>query len=214
MDVMSTHHAVAYSNMQRPITGVTGNMETAHTITPAGTVETPAATQPIEAPARQPQPAQERLQERTRRPRTGAYDKAGQSLAYFASGLLSIALWYAGAYFTIAALKSFGINASGPVWWLIPGAITVIEIWLMPRAGVRWQAVSFFAVVLLADVLSSWYGVVATLGGRFLPLGAGWTIPESGPALQIGAIAISLIFAFMPERLARWSISELWKVWK
>lgn len=184
-------------------------METAHQITAAGT-----AAQPTSQPDIAPERPAERPQERTRRPRTAAYDKAGLSFAYAASGVLSIALWYVGAYFTIAALRAFGIQANGPLWWLLPAAITAIEIWLMPRAGVRWQAVAFFAVVLLADVLSSWYGVVATLGGRFLPLGSGWTIPSGGAALQVGAILISLVVAFMPERLARWSLHELWKVWR
>jgi hypothetical protein len=184
-------------------------METVQKIPPAGTV---APTQPqVDYP---PERTVERAVTRPKQSKPTTYDKAGLSFAYAASGVLSIALWYAGAYFTIAALRAFGINTTNPAWWLLPVAITTIEIWLMPRAGVRWQAVAFFAVVLLADVLSSWYGVVATLGGRFLPLGAGWTIPKDGMMLQAGAILISLIFAFMPERLARWSLTELWKVWR
>lgn len=192
-------------------------METVQTIPPAGTVSSPQTQQEfvsersIERSVERPA---ERPAERTKRTKPGAYDKAGITFAYAASGVLSVALWYAGAYFTIAALKAFGINTSNPTWWLLPVAITAIEIWLMPRTGVRWQAVAFFAVVLLADVLSSWYGVIATLGGRFLPLGAGWTIPKDGVLLQACAILISLIFAFMPERLARWSLTELWKVWR
>lgn len=187
-------------------------METVQEI-PIGSVETP---KPVVEPP--PQRSTGRSvnppTERTRRVKTTPYDKFGLSFAYTAAATLSAALWWVGAYFTIAALRSFGITVAGPVWWLLPAAVTAIEIWLMPRAGVRWQALAFFTVVLLVDVLSSWYGVIATLGGRFVPLGAGWTIPQDGTMLHIVAILVSLAFAFMPERLARWSLVELWKVWR
>lgn len=184
-------------------------METLQGIT-VGT-ETAAPVQPERT---QPERTQERPQERPKRTRTSAYDKAGLSIAYVFSCCLSLLLWFAGAYFTIAALNAFGLHATGAAWWLLPVGITAIELWLMPRAGTRWQAVAFFVVVLIIDILSSWYGVLDTMGGRFVPLGAGFTIPKTGAALHIGAIMVSLIFAFMPEKLARWSIAELWKVWR
>ena len=184
-------------------------METATKLATATAADTASPVQP----ERIEQTQAARTQERTKRTRTGAYDKAGLSIAYVFSCALSLLLWVAGAYFTIAALRAFGVQATG-AWWLLPVGITAIELWLMPRAGTRWQAVAFFALVLAADVLSSWYGVLDTMGGRFVPLGAGFTIPQTGAALHIGAVAVSLAFAFLPEKLARWSIAELWKVWR
>ena len=153
--------------------------------------------------------------ERTRRPRLTVYDKIGMTIAYLFSLAAAAVLWWIGARFTLVAFGGFfGTSLTLLLWWLIPIGITAIEIWLMPRRGARWQIVSIFLVILLVDVCSSWYGTTATLGGRFVPLGTRFTVPTGGAVLHSFAIVAGIILAFIPEKLARWAASELWKLWR
>lgn len=154
---------------------------------------------------------------RPQRPKTRSnttYDKTLESLAYIASFCIAVALWYVGAYFTLAAIAELGIATTHLAWWLIPIAITAIELSLIGKIQEKWQSIAIFASVLALDIASSWYGILTKLGGEFVPLGAGFTIPTTGTVLHAGAIIASLIFAFAPEKIARWAFSELKRVWK
>lgn len=165
----------------------------------------------IEVPPTVPTPRD--VAPRTKPRRISTYDKTGSTIAYIASFGLGAALWLAGAYFTIVAARAFNIP-TGPFIWLLPLAITTVELWLMPRRGVGWQSVAIFLVILGFDVLTSWYGLVEVMAGRRLPLGAGWTVPQGGAALHVGAIILGLGFAFLPEKLGRWAAAEVWGLWR
>lgn len=166
------------------------------------------ATEPIQreqAPSRPQRP----------KPKSNTtYDKTLESLAYVASFCIAAALWYVGAYFTLAAIAELGIATTHLAWWLIPLAITAIELSLIEKIKGGWQSIAIFASVLALDIASSWYGIVTKLGGEFVPLGAGFSIPTTGTVLHAGAIIASLIFAFAPEKIARWAFSEIGRVWK
>ena len=141
------------------------------------------------------------------------YDKIGLTVALFVALAFAAIMWLAGAFFTLTAL---GINLGAGwalAWWLLPLLITGIEIWLMPRAGMGGRLITMFGIVLALDVASSWYGVIKWLGGRFITLGPGFTVPEGGPVLHILAVIAGLVLAFYPEKLARKAWAELMKVW-
>lgn len=180
----------------------------------SSTPPTPPARQPEQVPEqpRTPQPAA--VAARPRQQRSGLYDQFGQTVAYSFGFAIAVALWLAGAAFTLAALTAIGVNTTNPAWWLLPLGITGAEIWLMPRAGTRWQTLILFGLVLAVDVTSSWYGVIDTLGGMFMPLGPGFTVPTSGTALHVVAVVAGLVLAFIPEKLGKYAGAELVKVWR
>jgi hypothetical protein len=170
---------------------------------------------PIQPTGQTPQP-----QEPQRKPRRastkpqGLYDHIGQTIAYSFAVTVSVALWAAGAWFTLAALQAFGMNTSNLAWWLLPIGITGIEIWLMPSVSTRWQTFIMFCLILAVDVASSWYGVIDFFAGKHMPFGPGFTVPTSGIALHIFAVVASLMLAFAPEKLGKYAGAELLKVWK
>lgn len=151
--------------------------------------------------------------ERRRRIKPGTYDKIGTSITYSAGIAIAGLLWIAGAYFTLQALKAFNVRTTSILWWTVPIAITAIELWQMPKAGQRWQASLLFVCILGIDVASSWYGLLETVAGRFVPLGTGFTIPTGGTALHLGVVIVALVFAFLPEKLIRWAVDELATLW-
>lgn len=146
--------------------------------------------------------------------RPGWYDQLGITGAYAATLALSGLLWYWGAFFTLAALTAFGITTNNPAWWFLPAGITLVEIWLMPRAGLGWQSVVAFVLVLAFDISTSWYGAIDRLAGELVPLGPGFRLPTGGIALHIGVILVALALAFIPEKLGRWSVGQLVAQWR
>lgn len=148
-----------------------------------------------------------------RKSNTATYDRIGYTLALIGAVSVAGIVWYVGAYYTLRGLTAFGVQVNGPAWWLLPTFITAIELWLMPKRGVGWQSILMFLAILGFDVLTSWFGLRADLAGRPLPLGAGWTLPASGLLFHVGCIALSLGFAFLPEKIGRWASRELWGTW-
>lgn len=149
-------------------------------------------------------------------PQPNIYTKVQTSIALSFALLIAALLWIAGAFFTLQALEQFGIKLAGiGIWqWFIPLAITASELALWPRrSSARLQFV-FFISVLLFDIGTSFAGLIEWGAGRTFPLFEGITFPESGWRLRIIALVIALIFAFGPERLARWAGPELWQLWK
>jgi hypothetical protein len=144
------------------------------------------------------------------------YVKTQTSIALSFALAVAGLLWLAGAFFTLQALEKFGVKLAGiGIWqWFIPIAITASELALWPRrSSARLQFV-FFLSVLLFDVGTSFAGLIQWGAGRTVPLFEGITLPSSGWGLRIVAGIIALIFAFGPERLARWAGPELWQLWK
>lgn len=150
--------------------------------------------------------------ERTKRATASLYDKLGTSAAY--SGVIAIGglLWYVGAFYTLAALRSFGLQTNGLLWWCVPVIITTIELALMQQKSKHQLLIGVFALVLIIDVGTSWQGLTS-FAGKTLPLFGGIQLPASGAALHITAAIIALVLAIAPEKIARAGINELKKVW-
>ncbi len=176
------------------------------------------AEQPVEViPKSTTQTTQTTQTKRTRSaPQPNIYTKIQTSIALSFALLVAGLLWIVGAFFTLQALETLGIKLAGiGIWqWFIPIAITASELALWPRrSSARLQFV-FFISVLLFDIGTSFAGLVQWGAGRTFPLFEGITFPEGGWGLRIIALVIALIFAFGPERLARWAGPELWQLWK
>lgn len=163
-------------------------------------------TQPTQPERTTTQPKTERKQ------KTSLYDKVGRTGAY--SGVIAIGalLWYVGAFYTLAALRSFGLNTASLLWWIVPVMITMIELWLMPKKAQNGLLLAAFGFVLLLDVGTSWQGLTS-FAGKTLPLFGGVTLPVGGAALHITAAIIALVLAFLPEKIARAGFTELKKLW-
>lgn len=142
------------------------------------------------------------------------YDRVGMSLALSLGLGVAFLLWLAGAFFTLQFLAGMGVTlaAAGIAQWLIPAAITAGELWLWPRASTRPQQTALFLLVLAFDVGTSLIGLHNWAAGRTIP-NVG-TLPAAGWPLWAGALIVALVCAFWPEKLGRWSVSELIKAWR
>jgi hypothetical protein len=166
-----------------------------------------AATLPTE------QPKAERVQRRTTSPSRieKQIDKGMNALAYL--GIIGIAglLWWWGAGFTVSFLS--GLTSSIKTWgwpaWGIPVFVTMIELKLWRHMTNPFSpAGAAVGVVLLFDIGTSFAGFIAWAAGRTLPLFTGITFPSAGWPLWIIGIGLGVVFAFLPERLARWALAE------
>lgn len=170
----------------------------------------PQTSQPAEAePASQPA-------KRTTMPRKinmDTYNKVGYTVALLGAAASAILLWVIGANYTLEGLQLFGIKAEGVEWWALPLIVTAIELWLMPKRSSKPLIIIFFLIILAFDVLTSWYGLNLDLAGRTLPLATGLTLPRGGIAFHVSMIALSLAFAFIPEKLAKVAIKEAGVTW-
>lgn len=144
------------------------------------------------------------------------YNQLGRSLALVLSCTIAIGLWLAGAYFTLTFLQGVGftVMGAGIVVWLIPLAITAVELWLWPKTDTHWQEILMFLTILAVDLGTSWRGFVEWGAGREIPLFTGFVIPIAGWYLHGIALVIGMILAFAPEKIGRWALSELWRLWR
>lgn len=135
-------------------------------------------------------------------------------VALFLMGV-GLALWYAGAYFTIAAFVTLGVplHTLDGFEWLIPVSVSLLELRYWP--GVKQTQVKTLALLLVGgfDLLSTAYGVLLWFPGRTIPLGLGYTMPSRGLALVLPVFVISLILTFGPERIVVWSANEIKRMW-
>ena len=154
-------------------------------------------------------------QPKPRAKRMGLYDKVGQTMALSMAVALAIGIWIVGAKFTLDFLASMGVNLASLSYgqWLIPLAISASELWLWPKGSSIWQRWAVWLGVLLFDVGSSWAGFTEWAGGRYVPLFAGFTMPAEGFPLHGLALVLGLVFAFLPEKIGRWAVSELRTLW-
>lgn len=140
------------------------------------------------------------------------YDKVGRTGAYIGVTIIGILLWYVGAFYTLAAIRSFGIATNGIFWWFVPLLITMIELWLMPKKSLDWRLLAAFLFVLILDIGTSWQGLTS-FAGKTLPLFGGIKLPTGGAELHVTAAIIAVTLAFIPEKIARAGVIELKKVW-
>lgn len=150
--------------------------------------------------------------ERTKKATNSMYDQIGRTVAYIGMIGIGALLWYIGAFYTLAALRSVGLQTNGLIWWLVPAIITAIELWFMPKRSTGWQTLIAFCVVLLIDVGTSWQGLTS-FAGKTLPLFGGIQLPASGGELHMTAAIFALVVAFLPEKLVRAGILEIKKAW-
>ena len=178
-------------------------------------VQPATKTTTFTSPETEPMPVQQAVTARPERrkiARSGLYDKIGITIAQVGTIAIAGLLWFVGAFYTLAALQTFGLNTANLLWWIVPMVITAIELWLMPKRGTSWQSFTAFTIVLVVDVGTSWQGLTS-FAGKTLPLFGGLTLPQGGVTLHIIAGIIGLVLAFIPEKLARHGIRELLKVW-
>jgi hypothetical protein len=138
----------------------------------------------------------------------------GESLAALSAFGLVAAMWYAGAYFTLAAFAAAGvpIERLGDWRWVIPASFSLIEFFWWPRDSSPIKLSAFFVIAGL-DLLSTLYGVTQQSAGVFIPLGTGYTLPREGIGLLLPSVLISIVLTFAPERLALWALNELRRIW-
>ena len=201
--------------MQAPIETTAGTVQPAISSSP-GISQVQPQTQPQTA-SQQPAASTSKRARRSLAARpipSALYDKIGTSLGLILAVALSLALWLIGAKFTLDFLKAMGLAlaAIGLAAWLIPLTISAAELWLWPDDS-GWQRWAIWLAVLVFDVGSSWAGFVAWGAGRAVPLFNGFNLPDSGWPLHIIALMLGLSFAFLPEKLGRWALSELRRIW-
>lgn len=137
-----------------------------------------------------------------------AVDWAGDKLAYCLAGLIAIALWAIGAHFTnigLTAVFPF-LRGLGAAIWIIPLGISMVEMRFFQRSGLHTL---IFTIVSAVDVLTTVYGSLEWAAGRTFRIGAGVTMPESGPVLVIPITALSFALTFGPERILSWALANL-----
>jgi hypothetical protein len=165
-----------------------------------------------------PAPAEPPKEPRSHQPRTNkksTYNKCMDSLAYAGAVFIACMLWFFGASFTLEFLRWAGVNIAKLHYaqWLIPATITACELQLWPRASATWHKWAVWLSVLAFDVGTSFAGAVQWGAGKTIPLFIGVTVPNSGTILWALALGAGLIFAFIPEKIARWAVKELVGVW-
>lgn len=142
-------------------------------------------------------------------------NQAGEGLAFLGALALALVGWIIGASFTLAALVALGAPLSqvGGWQWLIPVAVSAIEVrWWPGRTDSEGKGI-LFTIVAGLDMLSTYYGFILWASGRFIPLGIGFTLPTTGSALLGMATVVSVILTFAPERVLVWALHELRKNW-
>lgn len=143
------------------------------------------------------------------------YSRLGKSIALLGFLALSSLLWYAGAFFTLAFLEQwYTLSSLGLLMWLIPLAITAIEIFLWPRwrsSLAQWLG---FLAILLFDVGTTVSGLMPLLAGRAVDLFGGFRLPAAGAWLYGLGIAGGLLLAYGPEKLGKFALRELYSLWR
>ena len=159
--------------------------------------------------------SQVRSRSLTSRDTTAVWARLGETVAVLAALALAGAIWWLGAWCTLTALRAVGIpvHQLGLWQWLIPIGASVIELlWWPNTAQAAYKGLSF-TVISALDVLSTFHGAAIWARNRSLPLATGITVPTEGAGLIVPAAIVSIVFTFVPERLGRWAVRELWAIW-
>ena len=149
----------------------------------------------------------------TTKPRSkpGIYDQILEGMAYIASLAIGLALWVAGAFFTLVFLEGAGVPVAPAqaLAWLIPAFVSAVELKLWPARGRSPIRGLIWLGVLAFDVGTSFAGLVEWAGGRHINLFTGFTLPTTGTTLWLLALILGLLFAFAPERIGKFAVREL-----
>ncbi|NCC30691.1 MAG: hypothetical protein EOM24_01560 [Chloroflexia bacterium] len=179
----------------------------------------------LTVPPRLPRPRRDRRDDAPLPPPTairGLYRRIGTSFALVGAALIGSLMWYYGGIFSLDYLAdTFApINAlmhGNPWWyfWWIPVVISAIELFLWPRRERRFAIFTLrlviWVLVLAFDVLTTMRGLLPILAELGLPA---FEHTDGPPWLAYGISGIiGLAFAYMPEKIARWVLSDLWNLW-
>ncbi|NJO82514.1 MAG: hypothetical protein HC828_06600 [Blastochloris sp.] len=152
----------------------------------------------------------------------GWYRRIGTSIALIGAALIGGLMWYYGGVFTLDFLGDTitwlgAFMRTAPWWqfWWIPLVVSTIEIFLWPRRERRmliWSLrLGLWLAVLAFDVYTTMRGVETLIAGQLTPL-----IDNTDVArwVVIGVSGVvGLVFAYVPEKIARWVLSDLWNLW-
>jgi hypothetical protein len=145
------------------------------------------------------------------RSRATVYDQTLEAMAYVASLGIALALWTAGAFFTLVFLEGAGVPVAPTqiFAWLIPAFVSAVELKLWPARGRSPIRGLIWFSVLAFDVGTSFAGLVQWGAGRRINLFTGITLPSTGTTLWLFALGLGLLFAFAPERIGKFAVREL-----
>lgn len=152
----------------------------------------------------------------------GAYRRLGTSIALVGAALLGGLMWYYGGICsldylgdTFAAVGQFLERTAWWQHWWIPVLISAIEIFLWPRRERRWAIFLLRLVLWLAvlafDVLTTARGLLPIVTAQTNALNLDVVARQSVGYTVSGALGFA--FAYLPEKIARWVLSDLWNLW-
>jgi hypothetical protein len=135
--------------------------------------------------------------------RGGMYEKARHKIGVSIAMIVVACLWLLGAFFTLTFLETLGftIDFSALGWWLIPIAISALEVGLQPDEVKSSGARIIWLIVLAMDIATTAIGIHA--------FGNEWGLRM--PAINYWFLAVSIGFelALAPEPLMRSLWGEL-----
>lgn len=179
--------------------------------------------EPVPAEAPPPAPAEPAVRGAALPPLLrGLYRRVGTTIALLGAALIGGLMWYYGGVFTLDYLSDTfaalaALFAGGPWWyaWWIPLVVSAIELFLWPRRERRRLIAAvrllLWLAVLAFDVLTTVRGLVPVV--RAL-VGPAVTETDLGRGVLLGGcVAVGVLFAFLPETIARWVIGDLWALW-
>ncbi len=108
-------------------------------------------------------------------------------------------IWYIGAFFTLEWLKYYGVPVDSVYWWVVPIAITLLEVGLQPDTPrINWVHLLWLGV-LLVDAFATAFGA------------SSWVNPQGVlfPWYWFGLVGVFI--ALSPERIGRALWTELWR---
>lgn len=152
----------------------------------------------------------------------GTYRRIGTSFALAGAALLGGLMWYYGGVFSLDYLAdtfaSLGAFIQRTPWWQhwwIPVLISAVEIFLWPRrerrAAVFVLRLLLWLAVLVFDVLTTIRGLLPVLASMGLA-----AVNDSGQRQWLAygiSGTLGIAFAYLPEKIARWVLSDLWNLW-
>jgi hypothetical protein len=153
----------------------------------------------------------------------GMYNRLGMTVALLVAGALGGLMWYFASGFTLAYLRTFQGFAAffGDHWtqWFVPIGISAGELFLWPQKEYRvrvWALrMVLWLLVLGFDIVTTNFGVSPWIDSWIwnawiqdtaqLPYRLIWN-------LLVG-LEIGLAFAYLPEKILRWVLADLWSMW-
>ena len=150
------------------------------------------------------------------------YRRFGTTLALCGAGVLGGLIWYYSSIYTLDYLADTFVHVaqfarSEPQWkaFLIPATVSAIEIFLWPQRERRFEVfvlrLLVWLFILFGDIFTTWRGVLPLIQSAKLPFELNVNergIFDGGVSFIIGGM-----FAFLPEKILRWVLHDMWELW-